>query len=78
MEQTRVLPFRDAKVQLGGMMVQWERMYNVHREALHTDSYLDFNSHHSTQHKESVVRSSDFDKKEGLCNVNEDSGRAAK
>ena len=53
-ETAGVLPFLDVEVRRredGGVST------TVFRKGTHTDKYLDFNSHHSTQHKESVIRS---------------------
>ena len=52
-ERDGVLPFLDVEVrrqQDGSIKTA------VYRKATHTDSYLNFESHHSTQHKESVIR----------------------
>ena len=53
-KQDGVLPFLDVEVkrnQNGSVGT------TVFRKVTHTDKYLDFNSHHSRQHKESVIRS---------------------
>ena len=53
-EKDGCLPFLDVEVRRAddGML-----RTGVYRKSTHTDRYLDFNSHHSMQHKESVVRS---------------------
>ena len=52
-ERDGVLPFLDVEVR----RQQDDSIKTaVYRKATHTDSYLNFESHHSTQHKESVIR----------------------
>ena len=53
-EADRSLPFLDVEVRRGE---DGSLKTAVFRKATHTDKYLDFKSHHSVQHKESVIRS---------------------
>ena len=53
-ENDGVLPFLDVMIK---RQVDGSIKTSVYRKAIHTDSYLNFQSHHSVQHKESVIRS---------------------
>ena len=53
-ERDGVLPFLDIEVKRADNGSVGTAVF---RKVTHTDKYLDFNSHHSRQHKESVVRS---------------------
>ena len=53
-ENGGVLPFLDVEVK---RLQDGSVKTAVYRKATHTDNYLNFSSHHSSQHKESVVRS---------------------